>query len=59
MPRKREVEVKLATRPTDVMLEKHQENKAISWYEGNREGIEALNKFVEDNGSFSEFHRSF
>ncbi|MEW7312827.1 type II toxin-antitoxin system CcdA family antitoxin [Buttiauxella gaviniae] len=59
MPGKREVEVKLSVRPTDVLLEKHHENKAAGWYEENREAIDALNEFVEENGSFSDFHRSF
>jgi antitoxin CcdA len=59
MTGKREVEIQISARPTDVLLEKHHENKAVGWYEENREGIDALNKFAEENGSFSDFHRSF
>lgn len=59
MPGKREIAVNPSSRLPEVLHEKPQANPVSGWYEENREAIEALNKFAEENGSFSDFHRTF
>ncbi|RJT19667.1 type II toxin-antitoxin system CcdA family antitoxin [Buttiauxella izardii] len=55
---KRELEGAQSACPASVSG-KQQKNNESSWYEENRDAIDALNKFVEENGTFSDFQRAF
>ncbi|WP_435946883.1 type II toxin-antitoxin system CcdA family antitoxin [Dryocola sp. BD586] len=59
MPGKREREVNPSSQPADALLLNHKKDRALEWYEENKEGIAALNEFVEKNGSFNDLQRPF
>ena len=44
---------------TAASIEKCRENKRHQWLKENATSIEAVNQWVEENGSFSDFQRSF
>lgn len=55
----RKLNINLSVVLTDALLEKFRENKRAEWLQDNASSIEAVNQWVEDNGSFSDFQRSF
>jgi len=44
---------------TEALLEKFRENQREVWLRENEAAIESVNQWVDENGSFSDFQRSF
>lgn len=55
----RKFDLNLSTVLADALREKLRENQRQEWLEANWGAIESVNQFVEDNGAFSDFQRSF
>lgn len=55
----RKLKINLSAVLTEALTEKFRENKREEWLRDNKKSIEALNQWVEENGSFSDFQRSF
>ena len=55
----RKLKINLSAVLTEALIEKFRENKREEWLRDNKKSIEALNQWVEENGSFSDFQRSF
>lgn len=55
----RKLKINLSTVLTEALIEKFRENKREEWLQDNKKSIEALNQWVEENGSFSDFQRTF
>lgn len=53
----RKLKINLSAVLTEALIEKFRENKREEWLRDNRKSIEALNQWVEENGSFSDFQR--
>lgn len=55
----RKLKINLSAVLTETLIEKFRENKREEWLRDNKKSIEALNQWVEENGSFSDFQRAF
>lgn len=55
----RKLKINLSAVLTEALIEKFRENKRDEWLRENKKSIDALNDWVEENGSFSDFQRSF
>jgi len=55
----RKLNINLSAVLTEALMEKLQENKGAEWLRDNASSIDAVNQWVEENGSFSDFQRSF
>lgn len=55
----RKLKINLSAILTEALIEKFRENKREEWLRDNKKSIEALNQWVEENGSFSDFQRTF
>lgn len=55
----RELNLNLSAVLTEALIEKFRENKRDEWLRENQKSIDAINQWVDENGSFSDFQRSF
>lgn len=55
----RKLNINLSAVLTEALQAKFQENQRAVWLEENKAAIEAVNRWVDENGSFSDFQRSF
>ena len=55
----RQLNINLSAVLTEALMEKYRENKRAEWLQDNTSSIEAVNQWVDENGSFSDFQRSF
>lgn len=55
----RKLKINLSAVLTEALIEKFRENKREEWLRDNKKPIEVLNQWVEENGSFSDFQRTF
>lgn len=55
----RKLKLNLSAVLTEALQEKFRENQRTVWLEENQDAIEAVNRWVDENGSFSDFQRSF
>ena len=55
----RKLKINLSAVLTEALIEKFRENKREEWLRDNKKSIEALNHWVEENGSFSDIQRTF
>jgi len=55
----RKLKINLSAVLTEALIEKFRENKRDEWLRENKKAIDAVNNWVEENGSFSDFQRSF
>lgn len=55
----RKQNINLSALLTEALLEKFRENQRRTWLQENQQSIDALNQMVDDNGSFSDFQRTF
>lgn len=55
----RKLNLNLSAVLTDALLEKFREHERVEWLRENEASIAALNQWAEENGSFSDFQRSF
>ncbi|WP_437889532.1 type II toxin-antitoxin system CcdA family antitoxin [Phytobacter sp. V91] len=55
----RKLKINLSAVLTEALIEKFRENKRDEWLRENKKSIDAVNRWVEENGSFSDFQRSF
>lgn len=44
---------------TEALLEKIRQNQRETWLRENKESVDAVNQWVDENGSFSDYQRSF
>lgn len=59
LTRARELSLNLSVVLTEALIEKFRENKRDEWLRENQKSIDAINQWVDENGSFSDFQRSF
>lgn len=55
----RKQNINLSALLTEALLEKFRENQRRTWLQENQQSIDAINQMVDDNGSFSDFQRTF
>lgn len=55
----RKLKINLSSVLTEALLEKFRENQRAEWLKDNASSIEVVNEWVDENGSFSDFQRSF
>uniref|UniRef100_A0A8H9YZJ4 Type II toxin-antitoxin system CcdA family antitoxin n=1 Tax=Pseudomonas tritici TaxID=2745518 RepID=A0A8H9YZJ4_9PSED len=55
----RKQKINLSALLTEALLEKFRENKRAEWLRDNAASIETVNQWVDENGSFTDFQRSF
>ncbi|MEG0261749.1 type II toxin-antitoxin system CcdA family antitoxin [Citrobacter sp. C348] len=55
----RKLKINLSAVLTEALIEKFRENRREEWLRDNKKSIEVLNQWVEENGSFSDFQRTF
>lgn len=55
----RKLNLNLSAVLAEALREKFKDHQQQTWLEENREAIDSVNQFVEENGSFSDFQRSF
>jgi len=55
----RRLNINLSAVLTGALQEKFREAQRMAWLEENRSAIDAVNQWVDENGSFSDFQRSF
>ena len=55
----RKQNINLSALLTEALVEKFRENQRSEWLKENQNAIAALNQMVEENGSFSDFQRTF
>ena len=55
----RKLKINLSAVLTEALLEKFRENQREVWLRDNEKAIESVNQWVDENGSFSDFQRSF
>ncbi|WP_368544933.1 type II toxin-antitoxin system CcdA family antitoxin [Enterobacter soli] len=55
----RRLKINLSAVLTEALQEKFREYQRAAWLEENKSAIEAVNQWVDENGSFSDFQRSF
>ena len=55
----RKLKINLSAVLTEALLEKFRENQREVWLRDNEKAIDSVNQWVDENGSFSDFQRSF
>ncbi|MBB1199265.1 post-segregation antitoxin CcdA [Enterobacteriaceae bacterium 89] len=55
----RQLDINLSALLSEALAEKIREHQRAGWLDENRMAIDAVNQFVDENGSFSDFQRSF
>ncbi len=55
----RRLKLNLSAVLTAALQEQFRENRRAEWLEENKASIDAINQWVDENGSFSDFQRSF
>jgi len=55
----RKQKINLSAVLTEALLEKFRENQRSEWLKDNAVSIETVNQWVDENGSFTDFQRSF
>ncbi|WP_312982089.1 type II toxin-antitoxin system CcdA family antitoxin [Atlantibacter sp.] len=55
----RKQNINLSALLTEALVETFRENQRSEWLKENQNAIAALNQMVEENGSFSDFQRTF
>ena len=55
----RKLKLNLSAVLTEALQEKFRENQRTVWLEENQDAIDAVNRWVDENGSVSDFQRSF
>ena len=55
----RKLKINLSAVLTEALLEKFRENQREVWLRDNEKAIGSVNQWVDENGSFSDFQRSF
>lgn len=55
----RELNLNLSAILTEALIEKFRENKRDEWLRENQKSIDTINQWVDENGAFSDFQRSF
>ncbi|MGE2765056.1 type II toxin-antitoxin system CcdA family antitoxin [Escherichia coli] len=57
--RKLKLKLNLSAVLTEALLEKIRQNQRETWLRENKESVDAVNQWVDENGSFSDYQRSF
>ena len=55
----RKLKLNLSVVLTEALLEKIRQNHRETWLRENKESVDAVNQWVDENGSFSDYQRSF
>lgn len=55
----RRLKLNLSAVLTAALQEQFREYRRAEWLEENKASIDAINQWVDENGSFSDFQRSF
>ncbi|EFK3893460.1 type II toxin-antitoxin system CcdA family antitoxin [Escherichia ruysiae] len=55
----RKLKLNLSAVLTEALLEKIHQNQRETWLRENKESVDAVNQWVDENGSFSDYQRSF
>ncbi|MDR0806598.1 MAG: type II toxin-antitoxin system CcdA family antitoxin [Enterobacteriaceae bacterium] len=55
----RKLKLNISSVLTEALLEKFRENSRITWLQENEQEISALNQFIDEHGSFSDYQRNF
>ncbi|HBL8860824.1 TPA: type II toxin-antitoxin system CcdA family antitoxin [Enterobacter hormaechei] len=55
----RRLKLNLSAVLTAALQEQFREHRRAEWLEENKASIDAINQWVNENGSFSDFQRSF
>ncbi|MEC9498142.1 MULTISPECIES: type II toxin-antitoxin system CcdA family antitoxin [Escherichia] len=55
----RKLKLNLSAVLTEALLEKIRQNQREIWLRENKESVDAVNQWVDENGSFSDYQRSF
>ncbi|MBY7218075.1 type II toxin-antitoxin system CcdA family antitoxin [Escherichia marmotae] len=55
----RKLKLNLSAVLTEALLEKIRQNQRETWLRENKESVDAVNQWVDENGSFSDYQRSF
>ncbi|EFB2829180.1 type II toxin-antitoxin system CcdA family antitoxin [Escherichia sp. 93.0816] len=55
----RKLKLNLSAVLTEALLEKILQNQRETWLRENKESVDAVNQWVDENGSFSDYQRSF
>ena len=55
----RKLKLNLSAVLTEALLEKIRQNQRETWLRENKESGDAVNQWVDENGSFSDYQRSF
>ena len=55
----RRLKLNLSAVLTAALQEQFREHRRAEWLEENKASIDAINQWVDENGSFSDFQRSF
>ena len=55
----RKLKINISAVLTEALLEKFREHQREEWLRENKKSIDAINQWVEENGSFSDFQRPF
>lgn len=55
----RKLKLNLSAVLTEALQERFRENQRTVWLEENQDAIDAVNRWVDENGSFSDFQESF
>lgn len=55
----RKLKLNLSAVLTEALLEKILQNQRETWQRENKESVDAVNQWGDENGSFSDYQRSF
>lgn len=55
----RALNINLSAVLTDALQDIFREHQRVAWQQENRQQIDAVNQFAEQNGALSDFQRSF
>ncbi|EMM4083964.1 type II toxin-antitoxin system CcdA family antitoxin [Shigella flexneri] len=55
----RKLKLNLSAVLTEALLEKIRQNQRETWLRENKESVDAVNQWVDKNGSFSDYQRPF
>ena len=55
----RKLKLNLSAVLTEALLEKIRQNQRETWLRENKESVDAVNQWVDENGSFSDYQRPF
>ena len=55
----RRLKLNLSAVLTAALQEQFREHRRAEWLEENKASMDAINQWVDENGSFSDFQRSF